>query len=372
MTSPARITAGLLLAVAGLGSCSGEAGFRAGAGGADVDGSATVDTVTSAGAGPPGPAPPGMVWVPGGEFTMGWDGPEARPDERPAHRVRVDGFWMDATEVTNAQFAAFADATGYLTVAERPVVWEELAAQLPPGTPRVPDEDLAPGSLVFTPPAAPVPLTDASRWWAWVPGANWRHPEGPGSDLRGRDDFPVVHVSWEDAVAYCRWAGKRLPTEAEWERAARFGHDGEPYAWGHELAPGGVHRANTWQGDFPHAPVDEDGHLGIAPVGAYPANALGLHDLAGNVWEWTADRFDPGDYARRVAALPQDGCCVNPSGPEATRDPRHPFARDSRVQKGGSFLCHVSYCASYRPSAKMGSTPDSAWNHLGFRGVRSP
>jgi formylglycine-generating enzyme required for sulfatase activity len=235
----------------------------------------------------------------------------------------------------------------------------------------MPDEDLLPGSLVFTPPDQAVPLDDASAWWRWVPGASWRHPEGPGSDLGGRQDHPVVHVSWHDAEAFCAWAGKRLPSEAEWERAARFAHDGARYAWGAELQPGGRHLANTWQGAFPHAPVAADGFVGLAPVGSFPADALGLHDLVGNAWEWTADRFRPDTYARRVAALPAGGCCVDPAGPDSTLDPRNPFAADSRVQKGGSFLCHASYCASYRPSAKMASTPDSAWNHLGFRGVRS-
>ena len=320
----------------------------------------------------PHEAPPGMVWIPGGEFTMGWDGPEARPDESPSHPVHVDGFWMDATEVTNAEFAVFVEATGYLTTAEQPVDWEELARQLPPGTPRPDPGVLVPGSLVFTPPSTPVPLDDVSRWWTWTPGASWRHPQGPGSTIEGKDEFPVVHVSWFDAVAYAEWAGKRLPTEAEWERAARLDNPGARYAWGDELVPHGVHRANIWQGSFPHENRPEDGFAGAAPVQSFPPTSIGLYDLAGNVWEWTADRFRPDTYALRVRDMEPGTCCSNPKGPATTLDPRNPFAEDSRVQKGGSFLCHASYCSSYRPSAKMASTPDSGLGHLGFRCVRSP
>lgn len=315
-------------------------------------------------------APPGMVWVPAGEFSMGWDGPEARPDERPAHRVRLEGFWIDATEVTNAQFRAFVEATGHVTTAERAPDWEELRAQLPPGTPPPAPDLLVPGSLVFAPPTEPVALDDPARWWSFVPGANWRSPEGPASSLAGRDDHPVLHVSWFDATAYAAWAGKRLPSEAEWERAARFGADGQRYTWGDELEPDGRPRANIWQGRFPDLNTLRDGFATAAPVGSFPPAALGLCDMAGNVWEWTADRFDPEAYAQRVAELEPGACCVNPTGPAGSVDPRNPFAADSRVHKGGSFLCHASYCSSYRPSAKMATSPDTSTNHLGFRCVR--
>lgn len=313
--------------------------------------------------------PEGMVWVPAGEFTMGWDGPEGRFDERPAHRVRVDGFWIDATEVTNAQFAAFVEATGYVTTAEREVVWEELKKQLPPGTPKPEASMLEPGSLVFTPPAHAVDTNDFGAWWTWTPGASWRHPEGPGSSIEGRMDHPVVHVSWEDASAYARWAGKRLPTEAEWERAARYGHDGEKFVWGDELLADGKHMTNIWQGTFPHMNTGADGFARTAPVASFAASELGLYDMAGNVWEWTADQFRPDAYAVRVREMEPGGCCSNPAGPDSTADPRNPYSRDSRVQKGGSFLCHASYCESYRPSAKMAAPPDSGMSHLGFRCV---
>jgi formylglycine-generating enzyme required for sulfatase activity len=324
------------------------------------------------GEGTHGLEPSGMVFVPAGEFTMGWDGPEARPDERPSHCVRVEGFWIDATEVSNAQFRAFVDATAYVTTAERPVDWGELRQQLPPGAVEPPDEQLGPGSLVFTPPDHDVGLDDHFQWWRWVPGASWRCPTGPGSTIEGKDDFPVVHVSWEDARAYAEWAGKRLPAEAQWERAARYGHDGEPFAWGGELEPGGEHRANIWQGDFPLEDSGADGFIGPAPVGSFPPNELGLYDMAGNVWEWTADRFDPETYLRRMQDVGPSGCCVDPQGPVETRDPRNPFSKDSRVQKGGSFLCNASYCSSYRPSAKMGTPTDTGMSHVGFRCVRSP
>lgn len=316
----------------------------------------------------PRPLGPGaaMVWVPGGEFTMGWDGPEGRYDERPSHRVRVDGFWIDRTEVTNAQFRAFADATGYVSTAERPVDWNELKKQLPPGTPRPPEENLVPGSLVFVPPGTAVDLRDFAQWWRWTPGASWRHPEGPGSDIDGRDDHPVVHVSWEDASAYAKWSGKRLPTEAEWERAARFGQDGKRFAWGDEFRLGGETMANIWQGSFPHANSVADGFERTSPVGSFPASELGLYDMAGNVWEWTSDRFRPDTYQVRAR---EGSCCVNPRGPGTTADPRNPYATDSRVHKGGSFLCHRSYCESYRPSAKMAAPPDTGMSHLGFRCV---
>jgi formylglycine-generating enzyme required for sulfatase activity len=316
--------------------------------------------------------PPGMVWVPAGEFTMGWDGVEARFDEKPAHRVRVDGFWIDATEVTNKQFGAFVKATGYITTAERPVDWEELKKQVPPGTPKPPDEKLQPGSLVFTPPAHAVDLRDFHQWWTWTHGADWRHPDGPQSSIDGKEDHPVVHVSWEDATAYAKWAGQRLPTEAEWERAARFGQDKQRFAWGSELSPGGRYMANIWQGEFPHHNTGGDGYIGIAPVKKFPPTALGIYDLAGNVWEWTSDQFHPAEYARRVEALQGETCCANPKGPLTSADPRNPYAPDSRVHKGGSFLCHAAYCESYRPSAKMAAPPDTGMSHLGFRCVTAP
>lgn len=310
-----------------------------------------------------------MRWVPAGSFTMGWDGPEGRPDERPAHTVELDGFWIDETEVTNAQFRAFVEATGYVTTAERPVDWEELKKQVPAGTPKPPDEVLAPGSLVFSMPGGPVSTADFSQWWAWTNGASWSHPQGPGSDIEGMGDYPVVHVSWDDANAYAAWAGKRLPTEAEWERAARYGMDNQRFLWGQELRPGGVHMANIWQGRFPDQNSAEDGFAGASPVRTYPPSALGLYDMGGNVWEWTSDRFNPRHYAQRVGEMGDDGRCFNPTGPESSLDPRNPYASDSRVQKGGSFLCHASYCESYRPSAKMAAPPDTGMSHLGFRCV---
>lgn len=309
----------------------------------------------------------GMVWIPAGEFSMGSVDPLARPDEAPVHRVRVDGFWMDATEVTNAQFAAFVEATGYVTVAERPVDWEELKKQLPEGTPRPPDEALEPGSLAFTPPDHPVDLRRYDLWWTWTHGASWRHPEGPGSSIDDRMDHPVVHVAWDDAVAYAAWAGKRLPTEAEWEHAARGGLDGAVNVWGDE--PVGPTRCNIWTGRFPDRNTKEDGFVRTAPVGSFPPNGYGLHDVAGNVWEWCADQYRYDEYARRAGPENTESVIVNPRGPSSSADPRNPDAPVSRVHRGGSFLCNDSYCASYRPSARMAAPPDTALAHLGFRCV---
>ncbi len=316
--------------------------------------------------------PSGMVWIPPGKLTMGWDGPEGRFDERPAHSVHVDGFWIDATEVTNAQFRTFVEATDYITSAERPVDWEQLKKQLPPGTPKPPDEMLTPGSLVFTPPEHSLGLDDFSQWWTWTNGANWRHPKGPGSTIENMDNHPVVQISWDDAMAYASWAGKRLPTEAEWERAARRGNDGQRFIWGDELAPNGTHFANIWQGDFPVHNTAADGFTDTAPVRSFPPNSAGLYDMAGNVWEWTADQFHPDTYQLRLREIEPGGYCLNPTGPNSTADPRNPYSPDSRVQKGGSYLCHESYCSSYRPSAKMASTPDTGMSHLGFRCVKTP
>jgi formylglycine-generating enzyme required for sulfatase activity len=308
-------------------------------------------------------APWGMRWVPPGEFTMGVDSDPGWPDERPAHRVRVDGFWIDEHEVTNAEFRQFVDATGYETTAERPPDVGTIMSQVPPGTPPPPPENLVPGSLVFRPTDAPVPLDDVSGWWKWTPGASWRHPEGPGSDIAGEDDHPVVHVSWDDAVAYARWAGKRLPTEAEWEHAARGGMEGKPYAWG-DAAPGSgrAWQANIWQGSFPYRDSAADGHAGTAPVKSYPPNGFGLYDMAGNVWEWCADWYRRDLYRTRAGGV----AVANPSGPEQPDDPAHPFT-PMRVQRGGSFLCNDEYCSRYRPSARHGCSPDTGMSHVGFR-----
>lgn len=313
--------------------------------------------------------PPGMRWVPGGTFTMGSNAAAARPDEHPPHRVQVHGYWIDQTEVTNRQFAEFVEATGYITTSERPVDWNTLKHQVRPGTQKPDDADLVPASAVFTPTNGPVDLRDVSQWWKMVPGADWRHPAGPGSSIEGCDDWPVVHVSWDDAHAYATWAGKQLPTEAQWERAARYGHDGEPFMWGDELTPGGIHMANIWQGPFPHGNTSQDQFAGLAPVKQFPPTELGLYDMAGNVWEWTSDRYRPDTYAQRAEDA---AACRNPTGPPTAHDPQVPYAEDVRVQKGGSHLCHVTTCESYRPSAKMSATTDSALSHLGFRCVQSP
>jgi formylglycine-generating enzyme required for sulfatase activity len=317
----------------------------------------------------PGPAPAGMVWIPGGEFSMGTadptreicGGPDPMDDARPVHRVYVDGFWMDATEVTNDAFARFVSATGYVTVAER-----RPRAQDFPG---VPAERLVPGSVVFTPPAGPVPLDNPLLWWAYVPGADWRHPEGPGSDLAGRGLHPVVHVAYEDAEAYVRWAGKRLPTEAEWEFAARGGQAGRRYTWGDELTPGGRWMANIWEGEFPYHNTGADGFTGTAPVGHYDANPYGLYDMAGNVWEWCSDWYRADTYAMQSAAA--DGKVVrNPQGPDrgSSHDPQEPGI-PKRVQRGGSFLCTDQYCTRYWLGSRGKGAPDTGSNHVGFRCV---
>jgi formylglycine-generating enzyme required for sulfatase activity len=315
----------------------------------------------------PGEAPPGMAWIPGGEFLMGSDDAQADPAERPAHRVRVHGFWIDQTEVTNAEFRAFVNATGYITTAERPVDWNQLKTQVPPGTPKPPDEQLTPGSLVFTPPDRPVPLDDITNWWRWMPGASWKHPEGPGSSIAGKYNHPVVHVSWDDAQAYARWAGKRLPTEAEWEFASRGGLAGKKYAWGDELQPAGKTLANTWQGHFPETNTDEDGFPRTSPVKSFPANGFGLYDMMGNVWEWCSDWYRPDTYRLDSNPLPVQ----NPTGPEKSYDPAEPY-QPKRVTRGGSFLCSANFCTNYRPSARRGTATDSGMSHLGFRCVLTP
>lgn len=313
---------------------------------------------------PPSP-PAGMVWIPSGEFLMGTEGKTANRNEQPAHRVKVDGFFMDTTEVTNQQFQAFVDATGYVTTAEKKPDWEEMKKQLPPDTPKPANDLLVPGSLVFTPPTKAVPLSDASVWWRWVKGASWKHPEGPDSNLDGRENHPVVHVSWDDAQAYARWARKRLPTEAEWEYAARGGLAGKRFTWGDE-APTDKDgdKANIWQGNFPNQNTKADGYDRTAPVKSYPANGYGLHDMAGNVWEWCEDWYRADAYTTLA-----DGV-ANPRGPDTFLDPNEPLV-PKRVTRGGSFLCHVTYCENYCPGARRGTAFDSGMSHLGFRCVRS-
>jgi formylglycine-generating enzyme required for sulfatase activity len=301
-----------------------------------------------------------MARIPGGAFLMGAD--NAYREEGPQHRVTVDPFWMDRTTVTNAQYGRFAAATGYVTLAERP-----LDPALYPGA--VP-EMLRPGALVFRMTSGPVDTSHIAHWWHWTPGAQWRHPEGPGSDLAGREDHPVIHIAYEDAQAYALWAGKALPTEAEWEFAARGGLEGADFVWGDALSPDGVFMANTWQGPFPWRNFASDGFSGTAPVGSYPPNGYGLFDMAGNVWQWTADWWSAQHEADTARA-----CCAprNPRGPamEASFDLMQPAIRiPRRVVKGGSFLCAPSYCRRYRPAARHAQMIDTGMSHIGFRCIR--
>lgn len=282
-------------------------------------------------------------------------------DGAPRHRVKVDGFWIDVTEVTNEQFAEFVKATGYVTVAEIAPKAEDF-----PGAPK---ENLVAGSVVFSPPKGEVPLDDHFRWWSYVKGANWRHPEGPESDLKGREKHPVVHLAWRDAEAYAKWAGKRLPTEAEWEFAARGGLDAKLYIWGNEFSPDGKLMANTFQGRFPAKNTAEDGFAAIAPVKSFPANRYGLYDMAGNVWEWCSDWYRPDEFAKRAS---EKGAVLNPKGPKEAEsfDPTEPGVK-KRVMKGGSYLCTDQYCARYMPGGRGKGEPETGTNHLGFRCVRA-
>jgi len=323
---------------------------------------------------PPADRPAGMVWIAGGEFLMGTDDPKLPPNEHPAHRVRVDGFWMDQHPVTNAQFRKFVSATNYKTIAERPIDWEEIRKQSPPGTPRPSDEMLQPGSLVFTSPGRSVDLRNLSNWWTWTTGANWQHPQGPVSTIDGKDDYPVVQVAWDDAHAYCKWAGRTLPTEAQWEFASRGGLEGKRFPWGDEFRPGGKFMANTYTGEFPVKDTAEDGYAGVAPVKSFPPNGFGLYDMGGNVWNWTSDLYRIDAHEQTAREMKESGvsCCNNPQGPKAAFNPtRHVIDVPERVIKGGSFLCNVSYCESYRPSARRGTPPDTGSEHVGFRCVKS-
>jgi len=315
-----------------------------------------------------GPAPEGMVWIPGGEFSMGSDAsseslcglPGLTRDALPIHRVYVDGFWMDATEVTNEQYEKFVKATGYVTVAEIRPTKEEF--------PTAPPENLVAGSTVFTATPQPVALNDYFQWWSYVHGANWRHPTGPDSDLKGREKYPVVQIAYEDAAAYAKWADKRLPTEAEWEFAARGGAAGRLYAWGDKLKPGGKFQANIYEGRFPVEGGDtgEDGFKGIAPVAQFKANGYGLFDVAGNVWEWCSDWYRADTYAQLVQA---GGVARNPQGPESSYDPSEP-KEPKRVHRGGSFLCTDLYCTRYMVGTRGKGEVRTASNHVGFRCVK--
>ena len=325
---------------------------------------ATIVNSTSA----PATLPAGMVYIPGGEFSMGsldptemfCGGDKPMDDARPLHRVYLDGFFMDATEVTNEEFDRFVQATGYVTVAERKPTREEF--------PGVPEEKLVAGSAVFSPAPRPVPLDDHYQWWSYVAGVNWRHPDGPSSDLKGREKFPVVHVAYEDAAAYAKWAGKRLPTEAEFEFAARGGLTGKPYPWGDDLKPEGKWPANIYQGKFPVKGGDagEDGFKGVAPVGRFKSNGYGLFDVGGNVWEWTSDWYR-ADYYSTLAD--QGGIARNPQGPSTSLDPAEPD-QPKRVQRGGSFLCTDEYCTRYMVGTRGKGEVRSASNHVGFRCVK--
>ena len=360
-----RTTAVLLTIVAALGAAAfGWRALRARPTAVDRDNPPVfVQTVENRGPAP-GPAPDGMVWIPGGEFSMGAQDPphmndsvgmQATRDARPIHRVYVDGFWMDTTEVTNAQFAAFVKATGYVTIAERTPLAKDY--------PGAPPENLVAGSVVFSPPDHPVPLNDHFQWWSYVKGASWRHPLGPGSSIVGKERYPVVHVGYPDALAYAKWAGKRIPTEAEWEFASRGGLTGQRYPWGDAFEPNGKWMANTHQGSFPEHDTGEDGFTGIGPVARFAPNGYGLYDVAGNVWEWVSDWYRP-DYYDELAAV--GGVARNPQGPESSLDPDEPD-EPKRAQRGGSFLCTDQYCSRYTIGTRGKGEVSTGTNHLGFR-----
>jgi sulfatase modifying factor 1 len=319
---------------------------------------------------PSASAPEGMVWIPGGEFSMGMldptkgvcGGKDPMNAARPIHRVYVDGFWMDKTEVTNKQFAEFVKATGYVTVAETKPTKEEF--------PTAPEENLVAGSVIYSPTDKKVPLDNHYQWWAYVNGTNWRHPTGPDSDIKARDNYPVVHIAYEDAVAYAKWAGKRLATEAEWEFAARGGLTGKLYPWGDELNPKKKWYANIFQGEFPLKGKDTgaDGFVGIAPVAQYKANGYGLYDVAGNVWEWVSDWYR-ADYYQTLAK--SGAVSRNPQGPEYSIDEEEPTEK-KRVHRGGSFLCTDQYCTRYMVGSRGRGEVRSASNHVGFRCIKAP
>lgn len=308
----------------------------------------------------------GMVKIPSGTYMMGGNNFQADKDEYPKHKVTLDAFYIDEHEVTNTQFQKFVDATGYITTAESKPDWEELKKQLPPNTPKPDDNQLVASSLVFTPPNHPVSLDDYTQWWSWVPGANWKHPEGPDSDIKGKENYPVIHISWDDAMAYCKWTGKRLPTEAEWEFAARGGLIDQIYPWGNEGIEEGKIKANSWNGQFPNLNTASDGYVKLAPVKSFKPNGYQLYDMAGNVWEWCSDwyRNDYYQMSNKASGL------VNPNGPIDSFDPEEPYT-PKKVARGGSYLCNDSYCSGYRVSRRMKSSKDSGMCNVGFRCVKN-
>ena len=303
----------------------------------------------------------GMIKIPAGIFMMGGDNKQAKIDELPKHKVHIDSFWLDTTQVTNKKFRSFVKGPNYVTEAEKKPDWNELKKQLPAGTPKPDDSKLVAASLVFTPPDHAVALNDYGQWWTWLPGANWQHPRGPNSNLDQLDEHPVVHVSWNDANAFCKWAGKRLPTEAEWEWAARGGLENKPYPWGDEPIDSGAVKANTWQGEFPNKNTLRDKYYYTSPVKTFLPNGYGLYDMSGNVWEWVNDWYHYNYYT-----LVAQETSFNPQGPTTSYDPDEPYAT-KKVLRGGSFLCNETYCTGYRVSARMKSTADTSMERIGFR-----
>jgi sulfatase modifying factor 1 len=307
----------------------------------------------------------GMAYIKGGTFMMGGDNNQAAADEYPKHSVRVTPFYIDKTQVTNAEFQKFVDATHYVTTAEKKPDWEEMKKTLPPGTPEPSADMMVAASLVFKQTNGPVDLNDYSQWWSWVPGADWKHPEGPGSNIKGKENYPVVQVSWFDAVAYCKWAGKRLPTEAEYEFAARGGLENNIYSWGNEPVNEGKPKANSWGGKFPYYNDDKDGYVKLAPTKSFMPNGYGLYDMAGNVWEWCNDWYDANYYQTL-----KNGTVLDPKGPAKSFDPDDPYTPKKSL-RGGSFLCNDSYCSGYRNARRMKSSPDTGLEHTGFRCVKN-
>lgn len=305
----------------------------------------------------------GMILIPSGTLEMGADNDQADPNEYPKHEVTIDAFWMDETEVTNAQFKKFVEATNYITIAESAIDWEELKKNLPEGTIKPPDSLLQPGALVFQSTSTEVPLNNPALWWQWTIGASWKHPEGPHSNLEGKMNHPVVQVAWEDAMAYAKWANKRLPTEAEWEWAARGGKKNTIYPWGNTNVNEGKPKANFWQGAFPNKNIMSDGYMTTAPVKSFEPNDYGLYDMSGNVWEWCSDWLDHNFYQNKNASE------KNTQGPSKGYNPMNPYQQE-KVIRGGSFLCNEVYCSGYRNARRMGTSPDSGLNHTGFRCVK--